>query len=209
MSDLNQHARAIGDIVVYELNRASKLAEAGLYTEASLRLGRAVEAGLYCIGRELGVDLTNRTIEQLNKLQNDIRSVEVNIIKKGSTSEIRTLCKLSTKLTTAVADLIEHDSQRSGQLSEEPRSTGQLFNEFCQLVDNETIKRRLKTNGTIVHKIQEHRNHAAHASLDGTVRERENHHYEEFNNDVEVFVQLLFELIVSQRAKRAWAVCDE
>ncbi len=59
LDNLRGIAERIDLAVARELTRAEQLAEQGFYSEAGLRLGRAIEAGLYSIARELNIDLTN------------------------------------------------------------------------------------------------------------------------------------------------------
>ncbi len=198
------YAERLGLAVARELDRATQLADRRFYTEAGLRLGRSIEAGLYSTARELGVDLTNRAIKDLTRLNSSLRQTELDIIRKGSLAEVRLLANAAKNLSNAIAHLAEDESLRSGVLEEFPRPNGALFRELLGKITDTNIRRRLRTNEALLNSTQKYRNKAAHAALDGSERELNEADYEDFVQGTHSFLTVLLDCIVSERARRVW-----
>src|SRR4051794_36750604 len=114
-SELVTLAAYIGPSVSRELEKSRTLLEAGHSTEAALRLGRAVEAILYAIANEFGIELKNREIKILADLQQSIRTAEVALIRDPSIEKVLALAKISQRLSEAIARLAEDDQSRKGE----------------------------------------------------------------------------------------------
>jgi len=205
MSDIHQYAQAIHRDVAYELSRANDLATQGFYTEAVLRLGRAVECSLYNVARELEIDVTNRGVKALQALTDSIRGCEVNIIRKRNVNEVRALANTAKRIGEAIADLIADPDLREGELNDIPRANEQLFRELVQLVDNVPIGRRLRQHENLLRGIQKHRNRAAHAPVDGKLTEFTTDEYQELLQEIEQFLAAMASLVISERARKVWA----
>ncbi len=190
--------------MVRELARAEHLAERGFYTEAGLRLGRVIEASLYSIARELGLDLTNRSIERLANLADTLRQNEIGIMRRRSASEVRQLSNVSKRLSEAIAHLTQDELLREGELDDRPRPNEQLFRELLINIVDTTVRQRLETNQAILRTIQEQRNIAAHAALDGSERELDRSDYAGLIGEVSLFLSALLDCIISERARRTW-----
>jgi hypothetical protein len=204
LNNLREIAERIDLAVARELTRAEQLAEQGFYSEAGLRLGRAIEAGLYSIARELNIDLTNRTITTLANLTGSLRGAEINIMRKRTLDEVRLLSNVAKTLSDSIARLAQDEVLRGGALSEHPRPNEQLFRELVQKVADTNVRRRLEASKDLLRTIQEHRNAAAHAALDGSERELDEVDYEDLVEETDLFLASLLDCIISERARRIW-----
>lgn len=211
MNALHQYASGIGDTVLHELEKAEEMATNGFFTEACTRLGRAQEASLYITAQELEVDISKRAISDIQQLQKQIEKVETAIIKNKNLEDIKGLSKCSTMLADCIINLTHSATQMpeilEGKLMENSTtSNARLFQNLIEFVQDDFVKRRLKSanKDSLIQHIQNRRNHAAHASTEGTVRELEEHHYEGMLKDVERLLKLLFELKVSKNAYHFW-----
>jgi hypothetical protein len=205
MDELIQNIQDTVPIVAHELTRAQQLAAQEFYTEACLRLGRSVEATLYGTAREAGIALTDLRIKILANLQQSIGATEINIIRQRSLEAVRTpLSNISKQLSLAIADLVENPILREGtQLSQsEPRRTQSLFGEIMQLTYDPATKRLLGKKSGVLDKIQTNRNKAAHASLEGGVREFSVEDYESLKDRVCSFIEVVVRIIVDIQAKK-------
>ena len=201
---LRVYAERIDSSVLRELDRAERLAERGFYTEAGLRLGRVIEASLYTIADELGLDLTNRSIEKLANLGDSLRQNEINIMRKRTVDEVRLLANISKRLSEAIALLAQNELVRQGELDERPRPNEQLFRELLIKIIDDTVRQRLETNKDLLRTIQNQRNVAAHAALDGSERELDKADYDNLLGEVRLFLAALLDCIISERARRIW-----
>lgn len=201
IEEIIEYAELIDPAIVRELNHSKNLADNNFFTEASLRIGRAVEASLYSIAREIGVNLNNLKIAKLSNITDSVRKAEVDIIRKGSNDEIRSLANISKLLSETIAHLTENGDLRKGQLDSLPRPNEQLLRELLQIIDDDEKRRRLSIGPAFLRKIQEYRNDAAHASLDGSEREIDKENYEILLKETNDFLTLLFDFILGERAK--------
>ncbi len=201
---LRIYAERIDSSVARELDRAELLAARGFYTEAGLRLGRVIEASLYSIADELGVDLTNRSIEKLANLRDSLRQYEVQIMKRRTVDEVRQLANTSKRLSEAIVLLAQDELLRQGVRDEDPRPNEQLFRELLIKVVDDTVRQRLETNRELLRTIQNQRNTAAHAAVDGSERELDEADYGDLRGEVSLFVAALLDGIISERARRIW-----
>jgi adenine-specific DNA methylase len=199
----------LGPSVVHELNHARTLANDGSYTEAGLRVGRAVEAGLYSAASELQIDLTNRSIAYLDRIQNALRSAQVTIMRKRTSDEVRSLANVSKNLSEAIAQLAENELLRGGELDDSPRANEQLFRELLQLITDDTRRSHLESHKAVLEIIRVKRNHAAHPALDGSERELAKTDYEELLEGAELFLEALSEAVVGESARQVWAPRNE
>lgn len=201
---LRMYAQRIDSTVVRELDRAERLAEHGFHTEAGLRLGRVIEASLYSTAHELGLDLTNRSIERLANLADALRQNEVNIMRRRTDAEVRLLSNVSKRLAEAIAHLAQDELLRKGVLDDRPRPNEQLFRELLINIVDTTVRQRLETNQDLLRTIQRQRNVAAHAALDGSERELDRSDYESLIDEVRLFLISLLDCVISERARRIW-----
>ena len=203
-NSLRTYAERIDLAVVRELDRAEHLAQRGFYTEAGLRLGRVIEASLYSVADELGLDLTNRSIERLSNLTDSLRQYEVSIMRKQTVDEVRLLSNVSKRLSEAIAHLAQDELLREGVLDERPRPNEQLFRELLIKIMDTAVRQRLETNKDLLRTIQEQRNIAAHAALDRSEHELDKSGYEKLIEEVHLFLAALLDCIISERARRIW-----
>jgi hypothetical protein len=157
--------------VAYELIRAERLSRLRLYTEAAVRLGRAVEADLYATARDLGIDLTDRIIPKLEDIRKEIQGSQTKIALSRQFSDISDLSAIVTRMVVAMLELANNSDLRSGESSSEPRRNRRLYQDFRQHVAESNLKMRLATESTVIDQIQEKRNRAAHAAIAGGKRE--------------------------------------
>ncbi len=75
-SVVNQ-AKELDESVYRELKRSQALLEYGFYTEASLRLGRAVEASIYSTARLLGMSVSAVGVKQIGNIANRLNGVQI------------------------------------------------------------------------------------------------------------------------------------
>src|SRR5687768_5889266 len=90
-----------------EYERADVLHEAGFVTEAGLRLGRAVEAALYSIARDLDVSLTDKVIGDIEAIRKTLQDQGIDIMRKAQDVDpVRRLAEVTKSLSEAIAYLI-------------------------------------------------------------------------------------------------------
>jgi hypothetical protein len=195
-----------GPAIAHELQRANKLEEIGLYTEATMRLGRAIEASLYAVAREFGVSIVARSIEDLTKLRDALRSAEVNVMRKQSSEMVRSLSNLSKSLCEAIARLAEDTPRRAGKENDNPRPNEQILRDILHTLNEPTAKRLLEAKMEFLREIQDARNAGAHASLDGQLREVDKEKYHRVTGLVSELLGSLFDIALGERARKAFPV---
>jgi hypothetical protein len=189
----------------YEAQRAKELEESGLYTEATMRLGRAVEASLYAAAAEFEVSVVAKSIEILANLGKSLRNAEINVMRKKSSEEVRSLSNLSKRLAEAIAQLAEDESARGGIDNDSPRPNEQIFRDIVQALSEPPAKRRLEAKNLLLREIQDARNAGAHASLAGHLREIDKTEFDRVTSLVNEFLGSLFEVVLGERARKIFA----
>ena len=201
--DLIQKAQEAGfNAVAHELIEASKRSEAKLYTEAVLRLGRATEASLYAVAREFGINLQLH-IPKLAELQNALRGVEANILKKRDATEVKKLADISKQLAQAIAILMEDSESRNGKSGDRVRGNDSILNEIIDVIDEPGSKRRLGMNKPLLDKIMGERNSGAHASPTGELRETDLDRFPELEGDFQEFIESIIDVAIGQMSRNA------
>lgn len=203
IDELIEYAEAVDPAIVRELKRSKELADNSFFTEASLRIGRAVEASLYSVAREVSVELQNRSITKIFKVNKSLRDAEILIMRERTPDRVKALSLISKSLSEAIADLTDNHTLREGELSMITRPNEQLLRELKNVIKETDIKRRLAESETFLRTIQDFRNDAAHASSDGAEREFDKEKYEVLLNEAKDFLTLLFDFIVGERAKKS------
>lgn len=197
-------AAVFGGAIVHELQRANELKKAGLYTEATMRCGRAVEASLYAVAVEFGVSVVGKNIEELARLGDALRSAEVNVMRKKSSEEVRSLSNLSKGLSEAIARLAEDASARAGSENHIPRANEAILRDLVQAIGDASAKRRLEAKKELLREIQDARNVGAHAALTGDLREVDEAEFHRVIGLVNEFLGSLFDIALGERARRVF-----
>lgn len=202
------------DLAVYrELKKSQSLVEHGFYTEASLRLGRAVEACIYSTARQLGilVYITFPVSEQLDKIVDEIEAAQISIAQQQTKEGIKRLLECMRKLASAIDGAVEDISKQSNSESQEkdsesrekPFSNPALYKSFKEKVgrltdsptfDKNTIIKRLNSEQSQLINLSKIRNKSAHASLNGDEREVDKKEYIDLVEKVNTFINTLFEV---------------
>jgi hypothetical protein len=205
---IDQHLIEFADSAGYsavseELKRAEHLIHNTLFTEATMRLGRAAEASLYAVAREFGINLQIR-IPELSKIQNKISQFEASILKKKTPTEVKKLSIISKELSDAIAELMENEDLRSGAEQDGSRGNDSIFKEIISSLDDESEKKRLGSKVELLRKIMDQRNNGAHACQLGTIREIESLSMPSLLEDFQDFIQTLLDAAVGERARRVF-----
>jgi len=194
------------DIVVYrELKRSQALVEQKFYTEAALRLGKAVEASIYSTARQLRIRVSIAGLERLDNISDEIEVAQVTIAQNQSKEGIKKLLKCIKDLASTVDTLITSNpaKQSDSQSRERPLRNRQLFKAFKEQIgkspenigsDKNAIISRLKVEESQLESISSIRNRAAHASLNGDEREVDREEYINLVEKVNTFINALFEV---------------
>lgn len=191
--------------VAHELHAAASRYQAGLFTEAVMRLGRATEASLYAVAREFGINV-NLHIPALSVLQDSILGMQARILKIRTTEEVKKLAVISKQLSEAIAVLMEDADSRSGVSCDRPRGNNAILSEVVAAVGDPGSKRRLGMNGPLLEKIMRQRNAAAHAALTGELREIEAVDFSQLAEDFQEFIDCILDIAIgrmSHTARRA------
>ena len=202
------------DLAVYrELKKSQLLVEHGFYTEASLRLGRAVEACIYSTARQLDISVyvIFPVSEQLDNIVNDIEAAQISIAQQQTKEAIKKLLDCMKKLASAIDGAVEDMSKQSNSESQEkdsesrekPFSNSALYKYFKEKVgrlpdsptfDKNTIIKRLNSEQSQLVNLSKIRNKSAHASLNGDEREVDREEYINLVEKVNTFINTLFEV---------------
>jgi len=184
-----------------EYEKADMLYEAGFVTEAGLRLGRAIEAALYSIARDLDVSLTDKVIEDIEAIRKTLRDRGIDIMRKAQDgSQVRRLAEVSKSLSEAIASLIGDDKRREGAPAMEPRRVEAQVRELIQSAADDLTKAKLKRQQGVLASIRDARNKAAHADPSGGVRELAAEEYEVLLASVKEFLGVLIYIAIGVRA---------
>jgi hypothetical protein len=203
LQSLAKLAEMISEPIARELNAAIELAEAKLYTEAGLRIGRCLEATLYALARENSVELQDRILPSLKPTKDKIRQAEVEILRTSGSDEIRQLDDALKLLENAISELSRSDHARVGVFSNEPRKPNSLLRDLIRtLKQNKKTEpaSKLKQFNDLLGRLTEMRNNAAHAALDGSLREIDPSLYEEFASSTALFVQRSLQILIGSHA---------
>ncbi len=132
------------DIAVYrELKKSQALVEQKFYTEAALRLGRAVEASIYSTARELGVSVSLAGLERLDQIGDEIKVSQVTIAQGQKEKGIKKLLKCVKDIADVVDTLVaptSNSQKTKGQSRERPLPNRQLYKAFQDQIDLLEIK---------------------------------------------------------------------
>jgi hypothetical protein len=192
--------------VLRELRRADDLANARAYTEAALRLGRAVEAALYASGRAFNIRLENRSITSLAGVQDKVQEIQSILVDNRDTRSVRLLAEVSSMVATCIAELVENEDLRIGMIDPKPRSVVTIFETLVRKTKNQNVNRRLKENGPFLESIMRRRNDAAHADVQGNLREFTEEEYAKLRVDMGQFLDELLRIEVEIRAAATYSV---
>lgn len=194
------------DIAVYrELKKSQALVERQFYTEAALRLGRAVEASIYSTARELSVSVSLAGLERLDQIGDEIKVSQVAIAQGQKEKGIKKLLKCVKDLADVVELLVSPSSSQKtkGQSRERPLPNRQLYKAFQDQIDlleskqdfgKDSIKAKLGKESSQVDDLLQIRNKAAHASLDGNEREVDREEYINLASKVSTVIETLFNI---------------
>jgi hypothetical protein len=194
------------DIAVYrELKKSQALVEQKFYTEAALRLGRAVEASIYSTARELGVSVSLAGLERLDQIGDEIKVSQVTIAQGQKEKGIKKLLKCVKDIADVVDTLVapSNDQKTKGQSRERPLPNRQLYKAFQDQIDlleikqdfgKDSIKAKLGKESSQVDDSLQIRNQAAHASLDGNEREVDREKYMDLASKVSTVIETLFDI---------------
>jgi hypothetical protein len=201
---LIEFAKSAGYNVVYEeLKRVNELIKNKLFTEATMRLGRATEATIYAVAREFGINLQLH-IPELSNIQTQIRQFEASILKKKTTIEVKKLSNISKQLSDAIAELMENEDLRSGSEHAGSRGNDSIFKEIIFLIDDKPTQKRLGQKVELLRSIMDQRNNGAHACPLGNIREIDCRSMPSITENFQDFIQTLLEAAVGDRARRAF-----
>jgi len=174
-----------------DLLRADKLARAGYYTEAAVRLGRAMESALFTLGRESGIDVRRRKVKLIADVVQSLEGAQAVLVRSRAPTDVRSLADVSRRLAECIADLTAQEALRAGVLDPEPRSTRALFKELRVAAADRLLVRQLGRAEELVNTIQERRNAGAHAAPEGGEREISEPEYREMRDQVRELLQQL------------------
>jgi hypothetical protein len=203
MKALIELAESIAGSVAIELRSAESLENTRFFTEASLRVGRAVEAVLYAYASALKMELLDREITELAGLVKTIRETQAKIIRTKNCDDVRSLSNVSKRLSEAISKLSEDADKRVGTPADSPKRSEQLFREIRTYLKDTGYSEnfnKLAPHEQMLRGLQEIRNRAAHASLDGDVSEIEEEEYRTFAEDASGFIMNMLQQIIGMEA---------
>ena len=186
-----------------EMDKAKGLAASNLYTEAGVRVGRAVEAGLYSFARDIGAPVKDMRLKSLTKAQDQLIQSEVAILKEKSIEKVKGLAHVAKSLSQAIAVLAEDISARDGQPTDEPKRTVALLKEIAHLTTDVALARKVRSETAVLTEIMGLRNHAAHADPAGGARELDEAGYLELEAKAELLLNSLSGYMVGARSAAA------
>ena len=204
MANLLAYANLIHVSCGHEVERAGELASEQLYTEAAVRLGRAMESALYAVAREVGLGVEDVEIEPIKKLRDMLWAVQVEILRRFDRSSAKSRMGDVAKLfAVAIADIFSDDDHHNGSPSDEPRRTSALIKELIAYSPDDTVKGQLGKASPVVATLQKARNAAAHAPTDGGTREYNKEEYLAMTEDLEKVLTAVASMIAAVRAAEA------
>jgi uncharacterized membrane-anchored protein YhcB (DUF1043 family) len=192
------------DAVDREVRRSVELAKGEFYTEATLRLGRALEAGIYAVARLMNIDLTAtaKVNYELESVQSKLEEAQDKIWLSRSPDNIALLTDVMKKLSDAMATLIQSPNEQLKKTGKtQARSNSKLYLSLADKVTDSYLKNRLRSTMTQVIKVQNIRNNAAHAALDGSEREIDKADFEELISTFINAMEILFEVFIAGQSR--------
>lgn len=200
---MNEQLAGLMPASAREFDLACRLQEAGFLTESGLRLGRAVEAGLYAVARELVLPLTDTVVREIEHLCSGLREKGHEIMRgPEDASKVRQLADVSKNLSEAIAYLVEYPERRKGVPRDAPRRSEALAREMIKLVPEVSLKAQLGRQKLVLRDIQDARNNTAHADIDGGARELSTDEYQKLRKDVEEYLLTLCKVMIGIRASK-------
>lgn len=153
-----------------ELIAVNRLVESALYTEAGVRIGKACEAAVYSAAKSWEVGSSYRVVPLIESLRNDLRSVEVSIMKDLNIDAVKKISDTSRSITKLAIELTEHQNKRSGaDSSSEKKTVFEMIKDLKAKIAPVDIgkARRLDQLSDDIKGIMTFRNTCAHANVDG------------------------------------------
>ncbi|HZH98912.1 MAG TPA: hypothetical protein VEX38_08065 [Fimbriimonadaceae bacterium] len=173
-----------------------------------MRLGRAVEAALYAVGRNFSLDLTNREVAELQKVRNEIDSAQAQILRNPSRSpEARHFQNIIRLVEAAQTIISESETVRRGRLSIQPKNNQRLLKEIREALSDPLLRFRFRSLDPIASGVQTRRNQAAHADQTGALREMDEPEYVELRKSATEIIDAAAAAMLGERARRqlGWA----
>lgn len=192
------------DAVDREVRRSVELAKGEFYTEATLRLGRALEAGIYAVARLMDIDLTAtaKVNYELESVQLKLEQAQDKIWLSRSPDNIALLTDVMKRLSDAMATLIQSPNEQLKKTGKtQARSNSKLYLSLSDKVADSYLKNRLSSTMSQVIKVQNVRNSAAHAALDGSEREIDKANFEELISTFIKVMEILFEVFIAGQSR--------
>ena len=192
------------DAVDREVRRSVELAKREFYTEATLRLGRALEAGIYAVARLMKIDLaaTAKINSELESVQSKLEEAQDEIWISRSPKNIALLTEVMKRLSDAMATLVQSPDEQLAKTGRiQARSNVHLYSSFIRKVKDSDLKVKLGLGKNKVIKIQNIRNNAAHAALDGSEREIDKTKFQEL---IQIFIEvmeILFDVFIAEQSR--------
>lgn len=175
-----------------ELARAHELGKSSFYTEACVRLGRAMEASLYATAMAAGVSVEDRELKELERVRQLLLETQSQILRTKDVCCVEQKLPSAAKhLATAVYALSKGGNVLEGQVRVEPRRTVQLLKDIAAGIDNTLLSSRIRSLETTVTSIQIQRNKCAHAASSGDPYEADKDEFELMLSEVNEFLEAL------------------
>ena len=192
------------DAVDREVRRSIELAKGAFYTEATLRLGRALEAGIYAVARLMDIDLTAtaKVNHELEGVQSKLEVAQDKIWLSRSPENIALLAGVMKRLSDAMATLVQSPNEQlttAGKI--QARSNLKLYSSLINKVADPGLKAKLGAETSQVKEIQVIRNSAAHAALDGSEREIDKANFQRLIRIFITVMEILFEVFIAEQSR--------
>lgn len=192
------------DAVDREVRRSVELAKGEFYTEATLRLGRSLEAGIYAVARLMDIDLTatTRVNRELESVRRELEKAQDKIWLSRSPDNIALLADVMKKLSDAMVALIQPPNEQLIKTEKiQARPNIKLYSDLINKVANPALKTKLGLGKNKVKEIQNIRNSAAHAALDGSEREIDKTNFQELIQIFKEVMEILFEVFIAEQSR--------
>lgn len=192
------------DAVDREVKHSIELARDNYYTEATLRLGRALEAGIYAVARLMDIDLTAtaKVNYELEGVQSKLEEAQDKIWLSRSPENIALLADVMKNLSDAMATLVQSPNEqltKTGKI--QARSNLKLYSGLTSKILDPDLKAKLRAETIQVKRIQDVRNSAAHAALDGSEREIGEDDFQELIQKFVTVAGILFEVFITEQSR--------
>ncbi|MDA7525304.1 hypothetical protein N8667_06945 [Verrucomicrobia bacterium] len=186
-----------------ELKQAKALLDSKFMTESGLRLGRATEAALYSTARELGISLSDKSIQKLGMIREKLSQYENEITQSASANsendqdldssdkKILNLAKVSSDLSKAIWELTKDKTSRVGVESLGTKNIHSISKEILRLMQGSQTKTNFKKHMDLIKAIFKTRNDTAHSSHNCADRELESKQYFELLDNCELLLNVL------------------